>query len=156
MGHGLPGHHHAPAHSQVADHGEHLEAIHVDGGEDDTDDRSTPDHAEQRPTHLRIDAAQSAERQGSVAAGNEQVDGAVIQHAQHLLAQHHGTQAMVDTGDRVEQDHGCAKDRTSDHAHRVMPPCRSDHAEHRSHDAQRHTGCMGSHIKNFFPSCIVR
>ena len=39
LGHGLPGHHHAPAHGQVADHGEHLEALHVDGGEDDTDDR---------------------------------------------------------------------------------------------------------------------
>lgn len=68
-----------------------------------------------------IDAAQSAERQGSVAAGDEQVDGTMVQHPQHLLAQHQGAQAVVDTGDRVEQDHGCAEDRARDHAHGVMP-----------------------------------
>ncbi len=76
----------------------------------DADRRQSPVHPEQRPAP---GPAQRHQREGRIAAGDQQVDGAVVEPPQDVLRA--AAQAVIERGDGVEEDQRGAIDHGADY-----------------------------------------
>ena len=63
---------------------------------------------------------------------------------------------MVDTGNRIEQNHGCTENRAADHTNTAVVKSGSDHTEHRYDNTQGGACRMGGHVENFFSFGVIR
>jgi len=102
-----------PAHADVADHGEDIIFFQINGSQRHSQSGEYPFKEEKTPTDSWIYRPQGRQHHRRVRAGNEQIDGAVIQHLQHLLGCA-GTHSVVDTGEGVETYHADPVDHGAD------------------------------------------
>lgn len=108
----------APAHSNVAAHGEFGVFFEVDRGKDGRQCRASPNDAENDPSPSGGNGTDRGKEDGSVRSRDQEVNGAVIQHLKYLFGKSR-MQSVIDAGCCVKQDQGCAVDGTADHTPHV-------------------------------------
>lgn len=111
----LGGEQNAPAHSNVAAHGEFGVFFEVDRGKDGRQCRAAPNDAENDPSPSGGNGTDRGKEDGSVRSRDQEVNGAVIQHLKYLFGKSR-VQAVVDAGGGVKQDQGRAVDGASNNA----------------------------------------
>ena len=90
---------------------------------------------------------------GGVGAGNEKVDGAVVDNLQDLFA-HTGGQTVIDTGNGEHGDEGGAVDGAAEDTEEVVVEGCTDHTAQQHHHTQSAAYNVGNHIHQFFPTGI--
>ena len=153
--HGVGRQHHAPAHADVADHGEHRVLFQVNGGKDNRHEGDRPHHAEQRPAPRGIGRPDGAQHDGRIGACDKQIDGAVVQHLHHLLG-HFGQQAMVHAGHGVEKHHGYAVYHAAHNGPWIALEDGGNQAQHQRGDAERAAHDMRHHVEDLFSAGVIR
>lgn len=143
-----------PAHADVANHGEHPELPQVDGGEGAGDGGQNPLQRQEAPAQGGISGQEGADENGGVGAGDEGIDGAVVNDL-HDLFPHPRVKPVVHAGHGVKGDEGQTVNQhpqngqgggTGDGAHK--PQHQRQHAEAAACD-------VGDHIHQLLSPGVV-
>ena len=145
---------HRPAHADVADHGKDLVLFQIDGGQGRCDGHQHPFKNEQSPGQRRVVGPQGRQHHGGVGAGNEKIDGAVVDDLHHQLA-HAGPQAVIDAGHGVHGNKRKAVKGAGHHAPDVAVQRCPDQAQHRGQDPQSAANNVGDHVHDLFAPGVV-
>ena len=143
-----------PAHSDVADHGENSVFFQVNRGQRNGQSGQYPFKEKQSPSHIRGFVGDYTKHKGSIGAGNQKIDGAVIYDLHDLLAGA-GPQAMIYTGHGVKGDQRNPVDYAGDDVCGIPGNCGLDDTQDKGNDTQCTADDMCDHIHNFFALCIV-
>ena len=158
LGEHLVGLHHkgknGPPKADIADHGQHIVLLQIDGGEGGGDGGHDPLKDEQTPADFRVHRADGGKGHDGVGAGDEKIDGAVVHHLHHLLA-HAGLHAVVHAGHGVQGHHAHAVNgRGHDAVDIVAQGCKY-HAQHQGRDGQAAAHNVGDGVHPFFAPGVV-
>ena len=143
-----------PAHADIADHGEDLILLHVDGSQRGGNGGETPLENKQSPAQRRINRTDGRQYYGGVAAGNQEIDGAVVNDLHYLLAEA-GQQTVIDAGNREGADHGGTVNDGGDNAVDVVISDCTDDTQCQYGDAQQTAQRVGDHISQFFCAAVI-
>ncbi len=103
---GLNGKNNAPAHEDIAECGNFTEFFQIDRGHHDSENRRTPDAAEDRPA--KPQGLNAAEGEGGVGSCDQQENGVVVENLKDLFCNRR-YKCVVQCGHGVEDDQGCAE-----------------------------------------------
>ena len=109
----------APAHKNVADHGEYIVLMQIDGGQCYGHGGQDPLECQDAPTQPGVTLSQNGQCDDGVGAGNEEINGTVIHHLHHLFAGA-GFHAVVYAGHGVKCDHAHAVDHGADNGVNIL------------------------------------
>ena len=141
-----------PAHGQVNAHPHQFETVPVHGLQTDADQRQCPDHRKQDPAGL---AAQIHQQEGRVGAGDQPIDGAVIEHLEHRPP-FRVTQAVVQGAGAVEQNQAGTENTETDHFPGVALQAGGNNQYHRAGDTQGGADAVRQAVQPFFQNRVIR
>ena len=150
----LPEGDYRPAHADVADHGKTFVFFQVDTSKSGCNGHHAPLEDQQSPGKLRVDGPQSRQHDHRVGAGNEEINGAVVDDLHHPLA-HIGLQAMVYAGDGKHGDDAGAIDGRCNNAPDVTMQCCPDHKQDQPDNTQSAANYGGDHIHDLLTPGVV-
>ena len=90
--------------------------------------------------------SQRRQHDRGIGAGDQKVDGAVVDDLEHLF-RHHGAQPVVDAGHGVQQNHGRTVDGAAHHTPGGAFGGGGDDAQHQRRNRERSAHNMGDHIE---------
>ena len=144
-----------PAHADVADHGEDAVLLQIDGCQGGGQSHHGPLEAEEAPGQSRIFGPYSGQDDDGVGAGDEEIDGAVVDDLHDFLAERR-LQAVVDAGNGEHSDHRCAVNGGGDDAVDIAVEGGPDDAQGQGHDADGAADDVGDHVHDLLAPGVVR
>ena len=139
-----------PAADQMADHLRDFILIHANGGQRYPKRGEGARYAKQNPAQRAADAYQ---RHGDIGAPDQHEHVAMVDDPHHLFALQIARKRMINAGNGVQDDHGCAKHRAGDLRQR---PLGLDHHHRQRYDAQGRADAVGYGVEYLFAQRIQR
>ena len=130
------GEHDQPAHQQIDAHAQGAEAFRPAQLEEDAAQRERPDDGEQRPAGR---AAKIDQQEGRIGAGDQQIDGAVIQQLEGIF-QAWVTDTVIERRGRIQHHQGQAVEADADDLPGVDFGSEAGHHDQHDHADEAHEG----------------
>ena len=143
----------APTHKDITNHRKNLVLTQIYGGQRYSQSSQTPFHNQKSPGDLRKNGEKTGNHNGGVGAGDEKIDGAVVNHLHNLLGSV-CPQTVIDAGHCVNSNHRYTVDDSADEINGAKVTCRQQ-TEDAAEYGQTTADNMGYHIHNFFACGIV-